>query len=112
MAGDETYYWLWGLNIDFGYFSKPPLIGWLYGLLNLFSDNSTYFYKAITSLIGGGTLIFFYKTLLITTRNKDLAINALIAFSLIPANLFIYCFLTVDSPLMDGSKLFFCTINL
>ena len=26
---DEVQYWFWGQNLDFGYYSKPPLIGWL-----------------------------------------------------------------------------------
>ncbi|MBZ4021103.1 hypothetical protein CKO11_01325 [Rhodobacter sp. TJ_12] len=26
---DEAQYWFWGQNLDFGYYSKPPLIGWL-----------------------------------------------------------------------------------
>lgn len=26
---DESQYWLWGQNLDFGYYSKPPLIGWV-----------------------------------------------------------------------------------
>ncbi|MEM9349162.1 MAG: glycosyltransferase family 39 protein [Pseudomonadota bacterium] len=26
---DEAQYWAWGQHLDFGYFSKPPLIGWL-----------------------------------------------------------------------------------
>jgi len=26
---DEAQYWFWGQNFDFGYYSKPPLIGWL-----------------------------------------------------------------------------------
>ncbi len=25
---DEAQYWLWGQNLDWGYYSKPPLIGW------------------------------------------------------------------------------------
>ncbi len=28
---DETQYWLWGQEFAFGYYSKPPLIGWLIG---------------------------------------------------------------------------------
>lgn len=28
---DETQYWLWSRNLDWGYFSKPPLIAWLIG---------------------------------------------------------------------------------
>ncbi|WP_158968082.1 ArnT family glycosyltransferase [Chachezhania sediminis] len=26
---DEAQYWLWGQNLDWGYYSKPPLIGWV-----------------------------------------------------------------------------------
>ena len=26
---DESQYWLWGQEFDFGYYSKPPLIAWL-----------------------------------------------------------------------------------
>ena len=26
---DEAQYWLWGQRLDLGYYSKPPLIGWL-----------------------------------------------------------------------------------
>lgn len=29
---DEAQYWLWGQALDFGYYSKPPLIGWYLGL--------------------------------------------------------------------------------
>ncbi|MCB6180050.1 glycosyltransferase family 39 protein [Rhodobacter sp. Har01] len=28
---DEAQYWLWGQHFDWGYFSKPPMIGWLIG---------------------------------------------------------------------------------
>ncbi|MWD28395.1 glycosyltransferase family 39 protein [Aquicoccus sp. SCR17] len=28
---DESQYWLWGQHFAFGYYSKPPLIGWLIG---------------------------------------------------------------------------------
>lgn len=26
---DEVQYWAWGQNLDWGYFSKPPMIGWV-----------------------------------------------------------------------------------
>lgn len=28
---DESQYWLWGKELAFGYYSKPPLIGWVIG---------------------------------------------------------------------------------
>lgn len=32
---DESQYWLWGQSLDFGYYSKPPMIGWV---LRLFDE--------------------------------------------------------------------------
>lgn len=29
---DESQYWLWGQQFDFGYYSKPPLIAWVISL--------------------------------------------------------------------------------
>lgn len=29
---DEAYYWVWSRSFEFGYFSKPPMVGWLIGL--------------------------------------------------------------------------------
>ena len=31
---DEAQYWLWGQDLDFGYYSKPPLIGWYLGAMD------------------------------------------------------------------------------
>ena len=38
---DEAQYWLWGQELDFGYYSKPPLIGWYLGAMDLFFGAST-----------------------------------------------------------------------
>lgn len=29
LHGDEAQYWAWSLDLDWGYFSKPPLIAWI-----------------------------------------------------------------------------------
>ena len=38
---DEAQYWLWGQSLDFGYYSKPPLIGWYLGLMDFLFGSST-----------------------------------------------------------------------
>ncbi|XBQ14816.1 MAG: glycosyltransferase family 39 protein [Oceanicaulis sp.] len=39
LYADETQYWLWSLNPDWGYFSKPPLIAWVIALTTgIFGD--------------------------------------------------------------------------
>ena len=32
LSVDEAQYWHWSQNLDFGYFTKPPLIAWTIGL--------------------------------------------------------------------------------
>ena len=38
---DEAQYWLWGQSLDFGYYSKPPLIGWYLGFIDFLFGSST-----------------------------------------------------------------------
>ncbi|WP_281950668.1 ArnT family glycosyltransferase [Nitrosophilus kaiyonis] len=36
---DEAYYWFWSKNLDFGYYSKPPMIAWTIALFtSIFGD--------------------------------------------------------------------------
>ena len=37
---DEAQYWLWGQDLDFGYYSKPPLIGWYLGVMDALFGSS------------------------------------------------------------------------
>jgi hypothetical protein len=40
LYGDEAQYWTWAQALDWGYYSKPPLIGWLIALTtSLVGDN-------------------------------------------------------------------------
>lgn len=36
---DETQYWLWGQELAFGYYSKPPMIGWVLAGFDLLNFN-------------------------------------------------------------------------
>lgn len=100
MVGDETYYWLWGQYPDWGYYSKPPLIGWLYGGLTTLFGSSTWVFKATATLFGGGTLWFFYAAFDKLTGDRRLAFYGLVALALIPAQLLLSSFLTIDAPLL------------
>lgn len=41
---DESQYWLWGQHFEFGYYSKPPLIGWLIGAVTTLAGSDTPFW--------------------------------------------------------------------
>ena len=54
LAADESYYWDWGRRPDWGYYSKPPMIGWLMGLVGWLSSNSEFAIRL--AALGFGTV--------------------------------------------------------
>jgi len=41
---DESQYWQWGQELDWGYYSKPPLIGWVLRAFNELSGSDATFW--------------------------------------------------------------------
>src|SRR6187431_716524 len=58
LAGDESYYWDWGRHLDWGYFSKPPLIGWLMGVVGRLTGHSEWGIRLAALLCGTASLWF------------------------------------------------------
>jgi len=55
---DETQYWLWGQNLDFGYYSKPPLIAWLIrAVTELAGSDAAFWIRAPGSVLHGATAL-------------------------------------------------------
>ena len=99
LAGDESYYWEWGRNLDFGYFSKPPLIGWMMWVLGALSWDTELGIRVTAAVIGTGSLYFLgVLTADMATPRDAFRVVALLASApfALPANLF----LTIDSPLV------------
>ncbi len=56
---DEAQYWIWGQNLDWGYYSKPPMIGWVLRAVTELANSSDAFWvrlpgpvlHALTALI-------------------------------------------------------------
>jgi lipid A galacturonosyltransferase RgtD len=54
---DEAQYWFWGQELDWGYYSKPPLIGWLLRFSTSVGSNSPFWIHAPLALIHAGTAL-------------------------------------------------------
>ncbi|MEL6549470.1 MAG: glycosyltransferase family 39 protein [Pseudomonadota bacterium] len=55
---DEAQYWAWGQYPDFGYFSKPPLIGWLIGgVTGLVGSDAAFVVRLPAPLLHGLTAL-------------------------------------------------------
>ncbi len=46
---DEAQYWLWGQNLDFGYYSKPPMIAWVIRLFDALSGSNDTFWVRLSA---------------------------------------------------------------
>ena len=46
---DEAQYWLWGQHLDFGYYSKPPMIAWVIRLFNTLSGSNDTFWVRLSA---------------------------------------------------------------
>ncbi|RWR13692.1 ArnT family glycosyltransferase [Paenirhodobacter populi] len=54
---DETQYWLWGQRLDFGYYSKPPLIGWVIGLVTRLASDAPFWVRMPGTLFHAATAL-------------------------------------------------------
>ncbi len=60
LSGDEAYYWDWGRQPDWCYFSKPPLIGWLMALVRLAFGYHWEAVRITSAVLAAGTLTMFF----------------------------------------------------
>ena len=99
LSGDEAYYWDWGRRPDWCYYSKPPLIGWLMGLIGWLFGASWLAIRMTATLLGTATLalLFFLGRRLFDARTGFFAALLLLAS---PANVMSNFGLTIDAPLL------------
>ncbi len=55
---DESQYWLWGQNLDFGYYSKPPLIAWVIrAVTDLAGSDAPFWVRLPGAVLHGSTAL-------------------------------------------------------
>lgn len=55
---DEAQYWLWGQTLEWGYFSKPPLIGWVIrSATDLAGSDTAFWVRAPAPVLHGVTAL-------------------------------------------------------
>lgn len=98
LVPDESYYWDWGRRLDLGYYSKPPMIGWLMGLAGWLGGNAFVVLKMFPAiLVAGGTFFVFQLGRSMFGARAGFWSAALILAT--PANAALSIFFTIDAPL-------------
>lgn len=94
---DEAQYWIWSLDPDWGYYSKPPMVAWVIRLFAVLGDSEL--------VIRLGTLLLHPLTALLVyalgTRmfGTGAALVAALVFISLPLVGFNSLFMTTDAPL-------------
>ena len=107
LFGDEAQYWIWSRSLDFGYYSKPPLVAWIISLFTFFLGNTFLAIKIIpiTFYIISGYVVYLLSLELF--NNKSQAVLTAASFYLMPAVSFSSFLLSTDVFLV-----FFWSISL
>jgi len=98
-SGDETYYWDWGRQPDWGYFSKPPLIAWIMAVLQSIGWDSTLGIRLLAALLSSTAVVLLFGL------GRDLygpraGLWAAALLALSPSNAVLALALTPDAPLL------------
>jgi len=96
---DEAQYWAWGQEPAFGYYSKPPLIGWIIGVAGASCGNGEFCIRLPSPLIhtGSAIAVFFLGRQLYDTRTG--ALSGL-AFATLPGVSLSAGLISTDVPLL------------
>ncbi len=110
---DEAQYWFWSRELDFGYFSKPPLIAWLIAATTeLCGDNSSFCVRLSAPLLHIVTAIMIFLS---ARRLFDARVGfwAALLYALMPAVSLSSTIMSTDVPMLFfWSLALYCYIRL
>lgn len=97
LGGDEAQYWAWSRTLDWGYFSKPPLIAWIIAGTTSLCGNGEACVRVSSPLLHGATaiVIFFLARRLYDAR---IGLWSAIAYATLPVVWFSSALITTDVP--------------
>jgi 4-amino-4-deoxy-L-arabinose transferase-like glycosyltransferase len=99
LAGDEAYYWDWGRRPDWCYYSKPPMIGWMMGVIGWLTGNAEWGIRFAALLLGTTTLVIMHRIALVLFDARTAFLTAVLVLLTI-ANAGLNLLLTIDAPLL------------
>jgi hypothetical protein len=99
-AHDETYYWLFSHNLDWGYFDHPPMVAVFIKIFSFLPD-SIFSFRLSTLILQVGSLFLLLRLL-----PKNLWHQAILLFFAFPLLSFSGNFALPDTPLLFFSLLY------
>jgi len=96
---DETQYWTWSRDLDFGYFSKPPLIAWIIRAAGELCGQSEACVRATSPLLYtlAAGMLFATGRVLFDAR---IGFWTAVVFATLPGVSYASLLITTDAPLI------------
>ncbi len=96
---DEAQYWFWSRELAFGYFSKPPLIGWIIRVTTEICGSGETCVRAPSAILHAGTAILVF---LIAKTLYDARIGfwAGLSYATLPGVSLSSSLISTDAPLL------------
>ncbi len=98
LAPDEAYYWDWSRMVDWGYYSKPPMIAWINALSTGLLGSTPFSVRLPAVLLSAVSLAFIF---LLTRRlfSSRTAFWGAFATAASPGSCALGFIMTIDAPL-------------
>jgi 4-amino-4-deoxy-L-arabinose transferase-like glycosyltransferase len=112
LYADETQYWVWSRNFDWGYFSKPPVIAWAIAASTTIFGDTDFAVRLPAPLLNIATAGFIFLT---ARRLWDARTGfwAVLVFVTMPAVWVSNAVISTDTPMLAAwSAALYCLVSL
>jgi 4-amino-4-deoxy-L-arabinose transferase-like glycosyltransferase len=99
LGPDEAQYWFWSRDLDFGYFSKPPMIAWAIAATTAIFGNAEWAVRLSAPIFHFGAGAFIYHTAKIHFDQRT-AFWAGIGWLTLPGVILSSFVIATDAPLL------------
>ena len=103
---DEAQYWGWSKQLEWGYFSKPPILAFLIKISTSVCGETEFCIRISSPILYFFSSIFIFFSSRLLTQNSYLACLTTLIFYLMPGITFSSYIITTDVPLIFFSSVF------
>lgn len=112
LVPDEAYYWDWSRQLDWSYYSKPPMIAWLIALATVIGGESVFMIRLPAALLGTAGLWLVYE-LGRAMYDHRVGLWTMLIVAAFPGMTALCLLMTIDAPfLMAWTAALYCLWRL
>ncbi|PCI23071.1 MAG: hypothetical protein COB67_13060 [SAR324 cluster bacterium] len=100
LQGDEAYFWEWSRHLSLGYYSHPPMTGWLIALITKILPTATFTIRLTSIILHLVTTVAVYSLAWGISRREKFSLVAAVIYATMPLSLVFGTAITTDSSLI------------